>query len=209
MIVVWHMLILYDFSRPKHFIRDPKPKSKIQNLSRSVNSDFSEIHSDRSTGCRPALDRHAQVCMWVSVDRRSTDTLPAPNLLLSGNTSRPTQSTGEPQRSDFWPLAVDRPGRPSVKSSDRSNSYFFLADSLLGFDTNDFVRLFLTPINRGSPHIDKTIIFTKKFQKIFQSLNSQHPTCGLHLYFSLALHYTIPYIYIYIFGSRIVLSELL
>jgi len=37
----------------------------------------------------------------------------------------------------------------------------------LGFDTNDFVRLFLTPINRGSPHIDKTTI-AKEFQKISQ-----------------------------------------
>jgi len=115
------MLILYDFSRPKHFIQDPKPNP---NFSRFCKFCFYRTHSDRSTGSRPALDRHAQnVHVRISrpaVDRYSTD----PNLLLSGNCQStdpvdrqfiPGYRSTEPvdrwlQRSEKWPLA----GRPAV-----------------------------------------------------------------------------------------------
>ena len=188
----------------------PRPKTKIQNCPGPVNSDFSEIHSDRSTGSRPGLDRHAQLCMCVSVDRESTDTRPAQTLCSLEIASRPTRSTGEPQRSDFWPLAVDRPGRPVVcQKFWQTQQLYFLTLWLLGFVSNESLEQFLTPINRWSLHMKWLMIlelssailqelwkdFKVHFRKDFslQSLNFIHLTWSLFLYFSLVLHYTIPY----------------
>ena len=141
-----HTLCFYKFQK-----FNPRPKTKNP-ISGSGSSDFSEL---TVTG-RPArsTDVH-KLCMCISVDRpgrprhicvhrifRSTDPVdrraPTVGFLTVGG--RPTRSTDYCQF--FWQF----------------QQLFFLANSLLGFDTNDFVRLFLTPINRGSPHIDKTTI---------------------------------------------------
>ena len=61
-------------------------------------SDFSEFLSDRSTGSRPALDRHAQFCACAY---QSTGTRPI--------LDRPKPVT-------LWKLPVDRIGRPTVHS---------------------------------------------------------------------------------------------
>jgi len=208
MIVVWHMLILYAFTSPKYLTQDPKPKFQYFRFCKFWFFRTSQCPVDRhSTGTRPAC---TILCMCVSVDRDSTDTLPAPNLLLSGNASRPTQSTGEPQRSDFWPLAVDRPGRPAVcQKFWQTQQLYFLTLWLLGFVSNESLEQFLTPINRWSLHMKWLMILElsseiwqvlwkdfPKFskEKIFlQSLNFHHLSWSLFLYFSLVLHYTIPY----------------
>jgi len=112
----------------------PSPKSKIQICPSPGNSVSQNFHSDRSTGLdrhstdmhkacmsvsvdrtRPIPDRTQTLALWKEpVDRESTATLPALTCCSLVLASRPTQSTGKPQRSDFWPLAVDRPGRPAV-----------------------------------------------------------------------------------------------
>ena len=141
-----HTLCFYKF---QNFTQDLKPKPQI---SGSGSSDFSEL----TVAGRPtrSTDVH-KLCTSISVDRpgrprhncvhrifRSTDPVDrrAPTVTFLTVGGRPTRSTGHCQV--FWQF----------------QQLFFQADSLLGFDTNDFVRLFLTPINRGSPHIDKTTI---------------------------------------------------
>ena len=159
---------------------NPRPKNQNPKFVQVCKFCFYRIHSDRSTGSRPALDRHAQMCMCVSVDRRSTDTLPPQTCCSLEIASRPTQSTGEPQRSDFRPLAVDRPGRPVVcQKFWQTQQLYFLTLWLLGFVSNESLEQFLTPINRWSLHMIWLMILElsseilQKLWKDFQSFQKK------------------------------------
>ena len=117
MIELWHMLILYVLQGPKH--SNPRPKSKTQV---SGFWKFWFFRTDRNRSTVP-VDRRAQtVHVRVSRPPRSTEH----SAVLSGRLGRPWRSTVDPQRSDFWPLAVDRPGRPAaVRSSNRLQQLYF------------------------------------------------------------------------------------
>ena len=111
MIVVWHMLILYDFTSPNYLTQEPKPKTQNVLVLEVL---FFRTYSARSTD---PVDRHAQLCMCISVDRRSTDIkvlalwknqstesvdrwAPTVGFLTVGG--RPTRSTGLCQK--FWQI---------------------------------------------------------------------------------------------------------
>jgi len=162
------MLILYVLLSPKHLTQDQNHFPNFLVLAVLIFQNW-QWPVDRVG--RPDVHR---LCTSISRPQRSTDLF----VLLSGKLGRPRRSTVGPQRSEFWPLAVDRPGRPdSVRFSDRFQQLVFLTDSFCWFDSNGFLRLFLTPINRRSLQmiwlmiLELSRIFLQEISKDFQALS--------------------------------------
>ena len=82
---------------------------------------------ERSTG---SVDRFRELCsLEISADRSGRPT----ESLLSAPVARSTGTVDRRlQRSDFWPLAVDRPGRPVVLTD--PNGQIFLTSINWDFD---------------------------------------------------------------------------
>jgi len=128
------------------FLLSQKDQSLIPKFSGSGSSDFSELtvagRPGRSTGraqtCTPVctgerstvpVDRFRELCSQeISVDRAGRPT----ESLLSPPGARSTGPVDRRlQRSDFWPLPVDRTGRPEALTE--PNGQIFLASIKGGF----------------------------------------------------------------------------
>ena len=95
MIVVWHMFILYDLSRPKYFIQDPKPNSIFFQVLEVL------IFQNFSVTGRPAVDRHStDMHKFCACEYQSTGTRPI---------------LDRPQPVALWKCPVDWPSRPTVQ----------------------------------------------------------------------------------------------